>query len=79
MEILSFVIFYFCVAFGVLIVNAILAGYYGTQTSFNDIIASLFWPVSVASLIGLLIKIGVEAYKEEQQKPKVTPKKKETK
>lgn len=77
MDILSIITIYFSVALGVLIINAVLAGYYGTQTSFSDVTQSAFWPVSLATLLGLLIKVGVEAYKEEQQKPKAQmPKKK---
>lgn len=80
MEILSMVTFYFIVAFCVLIVNAILAGYFGKQPTMDDVVQSLFWPISLATLLGLLVKVGVESYKEEQQKPKAQPpKKKETK
>jgi hypothetical protein len=79
MEILSIITFYFVVAFCVLIINAVLAGYQGMQPTLNDVMQSVFWPVSIATLLGLLIKVGVESYKEELQKPKTQQKKKEVK
>jgi hypothetical protein len=80
MEILSMVTFYFIVAFCVLIVNAMIAGYHGGSAGIDDAVQSFFWPVSIASLLGLLLKIGVDAYKEQQEKPTATAKqKKETK
>lgn len=77
MDILSVITIYFSIALGVLIINAVLAGYYGNQTTLNDVVQSIFWPVSLATLLGLLVKVAVEAYKEELQKPKAQqPKKK---
>jgi hypothetical protein len=77
MEILAIINFYFSVALFVLVLNAVIGGYQGKQINIDDVIQSAFWPVSLAQLLGTLIRIGVESYKEEMAKPK--PKKKETK
>lgn len=75
MEILAIINFYFSVALFVLVLNAVIGGYQGKQITIDDVIQSAFWPVSLAQLLGTLIRIGVESYKEEMAKPK----KKETK
>ncbi len=79
MEFLAIINFYFSVALFVLVLNALIGGYQGKQVGVDDVIQSAFWPVSLAQLLGTLIRIGVESYKEELSKPKVPQKKKETK
>ena len=78
MEILTIINVYFSIAFFVLVLNALLGGYQGKEVGIDDVIQSAFWPVSLAQLLGTLIRIGVESYKEELAKPRA-PKKKETK
>ncbi len=79
MEFVAIINFYFSVALFVLVLNALIGGYQGKQVGVDDVIQSAFWPVSLAQLLGTLIRIGVESYKEELSKPKVPQKKKETK
>jgi hypothetical protein len=76
MEFLPLINFYFTVAFFVLIVNAVLAGFNGARVTVDDIVQSSLWPISLASLLGTLVRIGYESYKQEAQK---APKKKDTK
>lgn len=78
MEFLALINFYFTVAFIVLVANAVTAGFQGKEININDVIQSAFWPVSVSQMIGTLIRIAYDSYKDEIAKPKVT-KKKETK
>ena len=78
MEILALINFYFSVALFVLIVNAIIGGYQGKQIGVDDVIQSAFWPVSLSTLIGMVVRIGVESYKE-AAKPNKVQEKKETK
>ena len=80
MEILTIINVYFSVAFFVLVLNALIGGYQGKEIGIDDVIQSAFWPVSLAQLLGTLIRIGVESYKEELAKPKANKApKKETK
>ena len=75
MEIIEFVSFYAWVALGVLLINAIIAGFTGKEITKIDVAQSLTWPVSIAMLFGLCIRVGLEAYKEAQSKPKPQKKK----
>ena len=74
MEIINFIMFYAWVALGVLLINSFIAGFTGAEITRNDVSQSLTWPVSIAMLLGLTIRVGINAYKEAQQKP--TPQKK---
>ncbi len=75
MELLTITSIYFSVAVFTLMLNAMIAGYNGTQINKDDVIQSIIWPISLATLFGLLARIGIESYREEVNKPK----KKETK
>lgn len=76
MEFLPLINFYFVVALVVMNINAFLAGYHGVRITMDDVIQSVVWPISIAALLGTLVRIGVESYKEESRK---VTKKKETK
>lgn len=69
MEFLPLLNFYFTVAFFVMIVNAVIAGYKGMSTTWDDVIQSALWPISLAALLGTLIRIGVQSYEEAAKKP----------
>lgn len=79
MEFIAIINFYFSVALFTLLVNALIAGYKGQTITLDDVIQSSIWPVSIASLIGMLVRVGVESYKEEAAKAKKAPVKKENK
>ena len=67
MEIINFIMFYAWVALGVLLINSFIAGFTGAEITRNDVSQSLTWPVSIAMLLGLTIRVGINAYKEAQQ------------
>lgn len=61
---MEFLIWYICIGIGILIVNALIAGYTGNAINRVDFTQSLIWPVYVAMLIGAVTRIYVEKYKE---------------
>jgi hypothetical protein len=57
MEYLPTLGIYFYTALFVWLVNAAVAGYNGVATNKDDFWQSVLWPISIATLIGMLIKL----------------------
>jgi len=75
-DIIPYVVGYFSISLVFLIFNAVVAGYNGNTYSFQDTKDSILWPLSLAVLVGLLIRIAMENYKEKRStKPKQKHKK----
>jgi hypothetical protein len=53
----SYIGFYVYMAFFVWLINAFVAGYNGTNSNKDDFIQSILWPISIATLIGMVIKL----------------------
>ena len=58
--------YYSIVAFIFWLILSMIAGYSGKTSNLTDAKDSLIWPISVAILIGLFIRIAVENYKKEK-------------
>lgn len=61
--ILPYVQWYAVVAFGVLIINSVIAGFLGNAVQKDDVVQSIFWPVSTAQLLGLTVRVIFENIK----------------
>lgn len=48
---------YVYMAMFVWLVNAFVAGYNGTAPNREDFFQSVLWPISIATLVGIIIKI----------------------
>lgn len=71
-QFLHYVVGYIIISLVFLLFNSIIAGYNGNSYSFQDTIDSILWPLSLSVLIGLVIRITIEKYKEKRaQKVKV--------
>lgn len=60
-------------AYGILfvwLINAVLAGYNGITPNKDDFWQSVLWPISIAVLLGIIIRLIVEKMKERKKKPK---------
>lgn len=57
MEFLPTVGVYVYIALFVWLVNAAVAGFNGVGTNKDDFWQSVLWPISIATLIGMLIKL----------------------
>lgn len=54
---------YVYIAVFVWMLNSVLAGYHGTMTNKEDFFQSVLWPISISALIGSLIRLIVDTYR----------------
>lgn len=54
---------YVYIGFAVWLINSVTAGYNGTTPNKDDFFQSVLWPISIATLVGLVIRIAVEKIK----------------
>jgi hypothetical protein len=51
-----------------LLINAFVAGFNGVDIDKKDLIGSIFWPIQLSTLIGLLLRILIENKKDKNGK-----------
>jgi hypothetical protein len=56
--------FYVYAALFVWLLNSFVAGFNGVGTNKDDFIQSILWPISIATLLGMLVKIIIIKIKE---------------
>lgn len=62
---LVYVCYYFYIAIGFWIINSIVGGFIGEKWNWRDGLDSLFWPLSVSTLLGLTIRIITDKMRKE--------------
>ena len=71
MELLSvlapYIYFYFGAAFIFWAITAGVAGYFGNEPGKSEFGSSLIWPISLSTLIGLLVRLIVEKREKNKQ------------
>lgn len=78
-DILPFVIFIEYYMTGIItfwIVQALIAGYNGIEIGKQEFYASVLWPISTATLMGLIIRVATEKFKESNKQRKIRKEKK---
>jgi mannitol-specific phosphotransferase system IIBC component len=58
------------------IIQALIAGYNGIEIGKQEFYASVLWPISTATLIGLIIRVVIEKLKESNKERKIRKEKK---
>jgi uncharacterized membrane protein len=58
-----YAIYYIVISSGVLLISSGVAGWNGVEISKKDFIGSIFWPIYLTTLIGLIIRIIYENIK----------------
>jgi hypothetical protein len=63
-----YILYYVIISAGMLLINAFVAGFNGVDIDKKDLIGSIFWPIQLSTLIGLLLRILIENKKDKNGK-----------
>lgn len=56
-EYLVYVCYYFIISLSFWLINSVVAGFIGEKWSWRDGLDSILWPLSLATLVGLVLRI----------------------
>lgn len=71
----TYIGFYLLIGFSYFLITAVFSGFIGSELTLKDYINDfILWPISIATLIGLLIRIYKIKYDEYKIKEKPKPK-----